>query len=427
MPERPAHRAASADPPLLNRREAIAQLLHTLARGATTSLAAHHLLCRAAAAAPPSEATALPITGQTCRELACLDAIVLDRMERFQITSATLAVSWRGRFYVRRGYGWMDGARTVPTSPDAIMRLASLDKAINETAIKLICDAKWRRQVYRLPRSGTEVSRALPVFRALQDEWGLAPPRGLAPDPWIYEVTLEHLMEGRSYIEPVDTLHGTMAELGLASLPTMWDVARCIYARRPRQRPGAGPQEYSNAAHGIIKLFIDKLSGNYRDFVAANVFAPAQAASDDVIIARARRAERSPREPEYHCRERGPSPFAEDQGAELPAADGGGWNFDACMQLATSAPAFCRYLDYWYANEARPLLDRRTRQLARWNDNGGCIGDGGMPGSVAHFNQRRWSLCNWVVLFNGVTLKDERLPYVSPVDDINRVLARYQA
>lgn len=286
----------------------------------------------------------IPVSGFIARELADVDAIVQQAMVDYRASAASCAITFGRRLVACRGYGYLDNEFEVPTPSGVIMRLASVDKLILVTAAELFCSSG-----YAMPETGVPISQDLRVFEAMRGSWALEPPPGMEADPRIYDVTIRHLLEGRSGIGEVsNACSEVMAALGSPSAPTPWEIPRYLMGAPLKAAPGA-MECYANAALGMVKYFIDRYfrdDGGYLGYVQTSVFAPIAeglelpaSLMDDVVISRASPRERDSREPVYISEETGPSTFPGDEGRTVSAADGGANNIDAWMALGTSAEA----------------------------------------------------------------------------------------
>jgi CubicO group peptidase (beta-lactamase class C family) len=68
-------------------------------------------------------------------------------MEKMGCSSATLAISYRGRRVHSRGYGWIDQDKKLPTQPHTLIGIASCETPITAAAIRQLAK---RRKLNRL-------------------------------------------------------------------------------------------------------------------------------------------------------------------------------------------------------------------------------------------------------------------------------------
>ncbi|MEI6503113.1 MAG: serine hydrolase domain-containing protein, partial [Armatimonadota bacterium] len=159
----------------MTRRHFLSTLGRSVAVGALALPTVLETLATAQDAGPPRNANGstvmrdgIPVSGTMPPQLQAIDDVIVGQMRRYGIPASVVAVSKDGVTVARRGYGYMDKQATKPTIPNAIMRLASLDKTPTATAIRLICEQGWE-----LPRTNKPVTLELPVFHAMAESWGL--------------------------------------------------------------------------------------------------------------------------------------------------------------------------------------------------------------------------------------------------------------
>ena len=157
---------------------------------------------------------------------------------------------------------------------------------------------------------------------------------------------------------------------------------RWVYSMPLVNRPGAIVAD-GFAGSMLLRHLIQVVTGDLLGFLRAEVFAPA--GSRDVFIAHEPLALRDPREPAYLTLER-PS----DRWLYLD-------NFTA---LASTAPAFVRYLRRYHIILGTRLVDPQTQQWAAVPDNGTQVYVGAMAGTWTLVVQRRHDEVSYAVFFN---------------------------
>lgn len=325
----------------------------------------HAALILAAALAAPARAAeapvAVPVTGAAVESLKAFDEAMLEFMRKYDIQGGGLAVSKDGKILLERGYGWADQARTKPTPPDALMRIASVTKPITRAAVlKLIREGK--------------IAYDTKAFEYL----ALDPPGGKVADERIYKITVKNLLEHRGGWDkatggdPMFQMKRVREELKLDHAPTPRDVVRWMMGKPLQFDPGQR-EAYSNFGYSVLGRVIEKASGkSYEQYVTEEILRPAGAAA--VRVSRDRAADRDPREVWY------------------PAADGDFSTevMDAHGGLAASAGDLCRFMHaYWISGEPRA-----ARQKQNW------LFFGSLPGTSAMAMQRPGGV-DIAVMLNG--------------------------
>jgi hypothetical protein len=112
--------------------------------------------------------------------IAALDEVMNRYVERIHCTAATLAIAKNGRFFYRRGYGWLDKDHSVRTPSYTYIGIASCEKPITASAIR------------KLAREGT-LDLDAPVMATLK-----ITPAGQVNDSRVNQITFEHLLEHKA-------------------------------------------------------------------------------------------------------------------------------------------------------------------------------------------------------------------------------------
>jgi len=306
-------------------------------------------------------APAVPVTGTAVESLKVFDDAMLEFMQKYGIQAGVLAVSQDGRLVLERGYGWADQARTRPTPPDALARIASVTKAVTRAA------------VLALIREG-KVSYDTKAF-----EWlAIEPPGGKAADERIYKVTVRQLLDHRGGWDraeggdPMFQADRVRDDLKLKRPPAPRDVVRWMLGKPLQFEPGER-EAYSNFGYCVLGRVIEKASGKtYEGYVTEEVLRPAGAKA--ARMSRDRAADRDPREVGYPVRD-------DEFSVEVMDAHGG---------LASTAADLCRFMHaYWISGEPR-----REGQKQNW------VFFGSLPGTTAMAMQRPSGL-DIAALFNG--------------------------
>ena len=338
------------------------------------------ILAAALAASARGAEPSVPVTGEASESLKAFDEAMLEFMRKYEIQAGVLAVSKDGKLLLERGYGWADQARTKPTPPETIMRIASVAKPITRAAtLKLIREGK--------------IAYETKVFEYL----GIEPPGGKAADGRIYKITIKNLLEHRggwdrgqaAVTDPMFRMKQVREELKLDHAPLPRDVVRWMMGKPLQFDPGER-EVYSNFGYCVLGRVIEKASGkSYEQYVTEEILRPAGATT--VRLSRDRAADRDGREVWY--------PVSDGEfSTEVMDAHGG---------LASTAGDLCRFMHaYWISGQPRA-----AGQKQNW------LFFGSLPGTSAMAMQRP-SGVDIAVLFSGPDGKNkERLTCLDKLRD----------
>ena len=348
------------------------------------------LLLLLALTAPASAAKDPPVTGDKVPGYEAVDKAVLDFMALIDAQAATVAVSRDGKLLYSRGFGYADAAKKKPTSPDTLMRIASVSKpftaALVKTAIrekKLDADAK--------------------AF----DLIGAKPPgKAKVADERIKDVTVKHLLEHKGGWDttkgedPMFRADLVAQELKLAHPAKPADMITYMLTQPLQFAPGT-KEAYSNFGYCVLGRVLETVSKkSYPECVQDGICKPL--GTKDIKLGFAAVKKRDPREVWY--------PVVEDAFSfDVMDSHGG---------LIASAPALCQFLGaYWVNGEPREK---------------GQTGDGtffgSLPGTTSMVRQRKDGL-NVAVLFNNrrnKSFKDDNDVLKKGVDTALDTLAEKQ-
>ena len=184
------------------------------------------------------------------------------------------------------GFGHADAQKTRPLPPDALFSTASVDKPMMKACVYVL---EARRQRCPDGRPFTRHTRAFPLIESSGIPIQVV-------DERIRDITIEHLMEMRSGL-PNDVGWFQLADdLGRQPKADLAALAQWSAKQRLRYLPGAEPPpgEYSNLNSSLMKLILDRLTGDLIKFYREEILAPA--GSRDCFLGRSRPEDRHPRE-----------------------------------------------------------------------------------------------------------------------------------
>lgn len=319
-----------------------------------------------------------PVTGKAVAEFEPLDQVMLDFMSTIKCQAITAGVSKDGKLLYSRGFGWQDARKSLPTKPDALLRIASVTKSLTAAATKkLIREDKL-----------TLDTRAFEFLK-------LTPPPGAKPDPRLGQITVAHLLEHKGgwdwtkSFDPMFRAKQVEQALKLRSPATATDMVLYMLGQPLQFDPGER-SEYSNFGYCVLGRVIEKASGkSYAAYVQQEVCKPI--GITDIKPAQSLLKDRDAREVSYP---------ADGLVVEVMDAHGG---------FIASAPALCTFLDHYWIN-GEPRLE---------GGRGSWTFFGSLPGTTALVRQRMDGY-NIAILCNGRrtdTYTDDNLQLKKLVDE----------
>jgi CubicO group peptidase (beta-lactamase class C family) len=405
--------------------------MHTLSRRDFLKLcggAAAGSLTSLPLAQPPAPSAPLrtwTVIGLDVPELAVFDATIRDFMQARNIRNGALAVTYRGKLALARGYSWSDDPDDIAL-PTSLFRVASLSKSITATTI-----------LY-LSQMGQ-----LQLNQPVLDFIDLKPPPGKTADPRLARVTIRHLLNHlggwdlNQSFDPMFRDRRIARELDIELPISQQDIMTYMTGQPLDFDPGAR-YAYSNYGYLLLGRVIESITGRqYADYVKETILAPLGITG--MRIGSSLLEDRAPGEVRYYTRSRRLAFSVFDEQTRTPWPYGG-WNLAnmdshggwiaSAMDLALFAssfddPARHPYLipptiktlfaeppiginpEGWYYAcgwLVRPL-DQRGMNV--WHD-------GNLSGTFT-LMVRRWDRIDWVVLFNQ---RDDpsNLPYLDALD-----------
>lgn len=203
-------------------------------------------------------------TGVAGPGLERFDAIIEGIIREFQIPGAALALAYRGRLVLARGYGLADVEAGRPVEPTTRFLLASVSKSITAAAILKLVEEQ---------RVGLDDK----VFRVLDDI--PMPPGGVA-DPRSLDVTVRELLyhaggwNRRTSGDPMTFGRRVARSLGVAEPIGPRELVRYMLGQRLDFTPGTR-SVYSNYGYMLLGMIVERVSGRrYAEYVQASVLHP---------------------------------------------------------------------------------------------------------------------------------------------------------
>jgi len=310
----------------------------------------------------PTHAQAPPVTGKKVPGYEPVDQAMQEFMTRIGAQAGAVAISKDGQLLFSHGYGWSDKAKSKPTQPDALFRIASVSKPITAAAIKNAIRAK-------------ELSFDTKAIEFI----GIKPPSGKEiADPRILTITVRQLLNHRGgwdrdkSFDPVFEFRRVEQEFRLARSAGPRDVIQFMLMQPLQFAPGER-SAYSNFGYIVLGRVLEKaMKKPFGECLEESIFKPLKI--KDIKLGRTASNKRDPREVWY--------PVGDNTlSMEVMDANGG---------MIASAPALCQFLDgYWIGGDPR-----KPGQHANWTF------FGSMPGTTSMARQRNDGY-NIVVLLNN--------------------------
>jgi CubicO group peptidase (beta-lactamase class C family) len=321
-----------------------------------------------------------------------LDDIVERAMRYYDVPGCSLWLSKDGNVLAKRGYGYMDKALHKPTSTNALMRLASIDKPITSTAINLLIEQG------RKFRSGRAISLEMPILEAMVEEFDLKPIPGKSFAPEIKRVTLKQLIGHRSGLSQAYASWLAVRDaLKTDAEPNGRDIVRWTLCQPFESEPGA-KEAYCNNGFNTLRLFAHWFTGDLPAFLRKEVFGPA--GSNEVEAYRWKPSGRHANDCYCWSAGKGEGIYNADRGRTIPTTEGGNQNSPEGYFIA-STEALLRYAQHWYPGTADTLMktDPTTGKQVLRHDDGWFIYFGAWDGIWSCLFQRRWSKCCFAAVF----------------------------
>ncbi len=333
-------------------------------------------------------------TGESVAGWQFVEASIRAYMQTKGIRGAVIAASHKGRLIYARGFTW-DSPEVEPVLPTSIFRIASMSKPITSVAIHQL------------------IERGLLNYDTrVIDILGLQPHQGTQPDPWLEEVTIDHLLyhiggwDRDVAYDPMFQDSVIAATLGVDLPISKYDIATYMSGQRMQDQPG-DHFAYSNYGYALLGMIIEEITGcDYSEWVAENIFQP-------IGVGRPRRGhtlaqERAPGEVFYYSEPNGQSPYR--------------WNIenmDAHGGWILAAPDYLQFMSAIFQDPGNsPLLERTSieamvrvnpatagvsyaRGWSVYQDGAAMVfgHSGGLPGTVTNARWQSGGLA-FVVLLN---------------------------
>jgi N-acyl-D-amino-acid deacylase len=320
----------------------------------------------------------VPMSGKADPKYAKLDQVIQQLMQEHGATAAVVAVRGSNRVIYERGYGWTDQAKTKPTQPNSLFRIASLSKPITGAAI----DTLIRQKKFTLQ------SKAFDLI-------DIKPPAGATVDPRLKSITVEHLLNHQGGWDRKETTDQTWnvsaisEALSLDRPPTPEEIISYMMGQPLDFDPGAR-RAYSNVGYMVLGLIIKKHGGgDYYAFTRRNVLEPLNIR--DAIAARSLLKDADPREV-WYSDDRMSRSVVEPDNTEKVQYAYGGFNLEyryAVGGWVISAGSYARFMEAWLPHGDRYERGKRSthsgsqpgvRGIAIWRGDGGKM--------IALFNRR---------------------------------------
>jgi uncharacterized protein (TIGR03437 family) len=217
---------------------------------------------------------ATAVTGTAVPSMAALDQAVETAMQSNSVNGGELAVAYKGRLVLARGYGCADIPSNTAVQPDSIFRVASVSKTFTAVAIMQLVQAG-------------KLSLSALVFQSILTDYPTLP--GKTINPQLLAITVQNLLEhtggwdrsmiqhfnGTAYSEPLDNLLAAAAiAMGHPQPATDADVISVMLSQPLQHTPGIY-YAYSDFGYALLGRVIEHVTGiGYEQYVQQNILKP---------------------------------------------------------------------------------------------------------------------------------------------------------
>lgn len=231
-----------------------------------------------------TQAQTPPVTGKKAANYEPIDQAMQEFMTRIGAQAGSVAISKDGKLLFSHGYGWSDKAKSKPTQPEALFRIASVSKPITAAAIKNAIRAK-------------ELSFDTKAFEFI----GIKPPVGReVADQRIYSITVRQLLNHRGgwdrdkAFDPVFAFRKIEQELHLGWPAGPRDVIGYMLTQPLQFEPGER-SAYSNFGYIVLGRVLEKaMKKPFRECLEDSIFKPLKIS--DIKLGHSSSSKRDPRE-----------------------------------------------------------------------------------------------------------------------------------
>jgi CubicO group peptidase (beta-lactamase class C family) len=245
-------------------------------------------------------------TGIPVPTMTATDNLITTFLNNNSIPGATVAIAKDGKIVYNRAFGYADVAKTIPTQPYSLFRIASLSKQLTAVAIMKLVENGQLSLSAKVFGPGSILADH-PVFSTTT-----------IADTRIYNITVQHLLEHAGgwnrdidcnasptapypYFQPgCDPISFPLTvtqQTGTSNPVTKDALIKFVLQKGLNFAPGTS-YNYSNIGYLILGEVIEKISGQpYESFVKDQILAPL--GIYDMHIAKNLRSEKQEREGEY--------------------------------------------------------------------------------------------------------------------------------
>lgn len=272
-------------------------------------------------------------------------------LERHAVPGGQLAVTYRGRLVLSRGYGYSDRDTQAPASPGSLSRIASLSKLITAVAVLMLVEEG-------------KLDLDARAFALLPHLTPLPASRAANMDPRLAEITVRQLLQHTAGWDrgvsgdPMFKPGIIAAATGTPAPASTEAIIRHMLGQPLDFAPGTR-HAYSNLGYAVLGRIIEKITGqSYADFVQARILA--RAGVTRAFLGRTAWERRDPAEFRYH-----EQPGAAAVRSVFPAtttlvpAPYGGFHLeamDAHGQWVMSAASYVRFIGHLDGTRRPALL-----------------------------------------------------------------------
>lgn len=217
-----------------------------------------------------------------------VDATVEGLMTKYSCPGAQLAITYKGRLVLARGYGMADVASGTLVQPDSLMRVASVSKFVTAIAVMTLVQQN-------------QLNLDAPAFALIPQ---LTPLPGATVDPRLKNITVRELLHhtgGWNRAISGDPMFNSTAISAAAGTPppaSVDSIIRYMLGQPLDFDPGT-QVAYSNFGYCVLGKIIETVTGRvYGDYVQSAVLAPASITR--AVLGKTFTADRAPGEVTYY-------------------------------------------------------------------------------------------------------------------------------
>lgn len=334
------------------------------------------------------------------------------------VTAISIAVAKDGLIQYEQAYGFYDAAKTVPLTPNALMRTASIVKPITAAVIrKLARDGKlaltdhafctgtnapcWLDMSLLSSTSDVRL-KDISIDNLLNHQGGWY--RDVSGDPFTWEVEIRDAFS-------------------LSNAPSRTDDIRYVIAKNLDFTPGQPDgkhDNYSNFGYMLLTQIIEQASRDtYVHYVQTEILAQLGIASSEFKAATSKLADHDPREPAYISTDLCPSVFTKGKEALCSEEGANAENWTGVGMAITTAKTMALFAQAYMLPDFNDALTQYqvSGELLTLGKTHNGIHDGLLPGTATIVRQLP-SGRSYAIFLNKFPDNEEFLSGIQRLDNL---------